>query len=134
MAAGLLEFDMRSRLNTLIRLLFSFACLWGVLAGVMVLTTAGAMMVTESNGITTSRNLSWVEMQGAWGVAILVIFAALYYGPLHFFLRERRGLSGLFAAAGCILTLLAGFSIGGYYFVGGVALLLGLLLLPFNRG
>lgn len=124
---------MRSHLNTLVRLLFTFACLWGLLASVMVLTTAGGSMVTESNGVTTTRSLSWVEMQGAWGVIILLIFTSLYYGPLHFFLRNRRGLSGLFAAAGCVLTLLAGFSIGGYYFIGGVALLLGLLLLPFNR-
>lgn len=123
---------MRSHLNTLVRLLFTFACLWGVLASIMVRATAGGSMVTESNGITTTRNLSWVEMQGAWGVAILLIFAFLYYGPLHFFRRNQLGLSGLFAAAACILTLLAGFSIGGYYFVGGVALALGLTLLPFS--
>jgi hypothetical protein len=114
-------------------LFFTFACLWAVLAGLAVLITAGGSVVIEGNDVSTAQHMSWVEMQGAWGVIILFIFAALYYGPLHFYLRKQRGLSALFAAAAIVLTGLAGFSIGGYYFIGAIGLLLGLVSLPFSR-
>jgi hypothetical protein len=124
---------MRSVATTLTRLLFTFASLWGLLAGLAVLVTAGGTVVIEGNDVSTAQHIGWVEMQGAWGVIILLVFAALYYGPLHFYRRGRRGLSAVFALAAVALTGLAGFSIGGYYFIGGLALLLGLLLFPFNQ-
>lgn len=124
---------MRSLPATLTRVLFTFASLWGLLAGLAVLVTAGGTVVVEGNDVSSAQRIGWVEMQGAWGVIILLIFAALYYGPLHFYRRGQRGLSALFALAAVALTGLAGFSIGGYYFIGGLAFLLGLLLLPFNQ-
>jgi hypothetical protein len=115
--------------------LFAFAVLWGVVAGIGVFTTAGGSMVAGSPGQPPQvREVSWYQMQGWWGIAILIIFAALFYAPWHFLRRGSAWTAALFALVGILLTLLTGFSIGGYYFIGAVGLLLGLLTLPFAAG
>jgi hypothetical protein len=112
--------------------LFAFALLWGIVAGVAVFTTAGGSMVSEGMGAPPQvRQISWYEMQGWWGIAILFIFAALFYAPWHFLRRGSRWTAALFAFVGVVLTLLTGFSVGGYYFIGALALLFGLLTLLF---
>lgn len=124
----------RKLLGALPRWLFALAAVWAVIASVLVFTTAGGSMVAESNGGAPQvQQLSWYEMQGLWGVAILFIFAALFYAPWHFLRRDQRGWAAVFAVAGVLLTFLTGFSIGGYYFPGAVALLAGLIALPITR-
>jgi hypothetical protein len=114
--------------------LFAFAAAWGLIASLAVFFTAGATQVTESNGAPQQVvHLSWYEAQGWWGIAILLIFAALFYAPLHFMRRGQRGWAAIFAAAGIVLTVLTGFSVGGYFFIGALGLLGGLLSLPFSR-
>lgn len=126
---------MRIFLGRLPRLFFGFAMLWGVVAGILVFTTAGGSMVAESSGVPAEvQQISWYEMQGWWGVAILFIFAALFYGPWHFLRRGSKWMAALFAVVGVILTAITGFSVGGYYFIGAVALQLGLPTLPFAKG
>lgn len=117
---------MRAFLSRLPALLFALAAILGLLAGLAVLLTAGATQVSETNGgpqIIT--HLNWVESQGAWGVIILFIFGALYYAPYRFYTRGRRGMVLLFVAASVVLTLLASFSIGIYYWPAALAALLG---------
>lgn len=126
---------MREFLGKLPRGFFAFAMLWGVVAGIAVFTTAGGAAVAEGTDMPAQvQHISWVEMQGWWGVAILFIFAALFYGPWHFLRRGSKWMAALFAVAGIVLTLLTGFSVGGYYFIGAAALQLGLLTLPFAAG
>ncbi|MCW5874731.1 MAG: hypothetical protein KIS88_08830 [Anaerolineales bacterium] len=124
--------NLRSAFQQTPRFLFTFAAASAVLASLAVLFTAGATQVSVTNGTETISQLSWLEAQGWWGLAILVIFSALYFGPAYFYSRGRRGMVILFSAASVVLTILAGFSIGIFYYVAALALLLALLLLPFT--
>lgn len=120
---------MRSFLPALPKWLFSIAALWAVVSGFIIFFFSGATSITVTSESTTQvvRHLNWYESQGWWGVAILFIFAALYYGPLHFYNRGRRGMVVLFGLVAIVLSLLAGFSVGGFYLPGALALLLGQL-------
>jgi hypothetical protein len=130
-----IEVGMKSaRFPEIIRILFALAALWALLAGLVILLIPMGTRVTEtlsSSGAseTTVRQLSWFESQGWWGIWILVAFAALYYGPFHFFRRGSRALAALFAVAAILITVLAGFSVGLFYVPAAIALLIGLVLL-----
>ena len=82
--------------------LFVFSTIWALVAGVVILLIPMGTSVTETAigseaAEINVRQLSWFESQGWWGIWILVAFATLYYGPLHFFRRGSRGLAALFA-------------------------------------
>lgn len=121
----------------IIRYLFIFAAIWGVLAGLFILfvpmgTSVSVTVTSNGVGDTTITHPSFFEMQGWWGVGILIAFAALYYGPFHFFRRGSRALAALFAVAAIVLTVLAGFSIGLFYLPAALMLLVGLILVSFS--
>ena len=122
----------------IVRYLFTFSAIWALLAGVVIFLTLGGTSVTEivttdDLGEQSVTQISYFEMQGWWGIWILIAFAALYYGPFHFYRRGSRALAALFAIVAIILSILAGFSIGSFYFPAALALLVGLILLPFTK-
>lgn len=125
---------MRAFISRLPAFLFTMAAAFGLLASLAVFLTAGATQVSQVNGgPQTITHLNWVEAQGTWGILILLIFSALYYAPLRFYTRGQRGMALLFVAASVLLTLLASFSVGVYYWLAALAALLGaaaLLLQP----
>jgi hypothetical protein len=114
--------------------LFRFGSLWAILAGFIIFFYSGAGSVSASSesGVQIVRHLSWLESQGWWGVAILIIFALLFYAVLHFYQRGRLAWTLIFGLAVITLSVLAGFSIGAVYWPGSFAVLIGLLLLPFQ--
>lgn len=114
-------------------LLFAAAALLAVLASLLILFTGSATQVSVTNGVETVTQLSWLEAQGWWGLAILLIFSAFYSAPAFAFARGRRGLAVLFAAASVILTILASLSIGSFYYPAAVAVVLALLVLPLTH-
>lgn len=125
---------MRPLLANAPRLLFTAAAAGAVLASLVVLFTAGATQVSAtSDGTQTITQLSWLESQGWWGLAILLIFSALYFAPAYFFARGRRGMAVLFSAAAVVLTILASFTIGIFYYIPALALLLALAAMPFSQ-
>ena len=127
-----------SRLPQVTRILFALAAIWAVLAGLAIFfipmgtSVTATVTSTGSSETTITTPISFFEMQGWWGIWILIAFAALYYGPLHFYRRESRALAALFAVVAITLTLLAGFSIGPFYLPGGLTLLVGLVLFLFS--
>lgn len=116
---------MRAILSRMPSFLFTFAAASGLLASVLVLLTGGGTQVSVTNGVQTTQNLSWFQSQGWWGIVILVIFSAAYIGPWYFHRRGHRGLAALLIAAAIVLTLLASFSIGMFYWLAALAALLG---------
>ncbi len=120
------------------RLLFILAAVWSVIAGLFIFFTFGATSVTvvTESGTSTSEQttsyFSWYESQGWWGVTILVIFALLFYGVLHFYQRGSTIWTVIFGIVAITLSVLAGFSIGTVYWLGSLAVLIGLLMLPFQ--
>lgn len=115
------------------RILFTFAAIWALLAGLVIFFVPMGMSVsaTHEGGVTAPTLVSFFDMAGWWGVWIPIAFAALYYGPLHFYRRGSRALAATFTVAAIILSVLAGFSIGSFYFPAALALLVGLVLLLF---
>jgi len=114
--------------------LFILAAVWSVIAGLFIIFTFGATSVTvvTESGASTTSYLSWYQSQGWWGIAILIIFALLFYGVLHFYQRGSTIWTVIFGIVAITLSVLAGFSIGTMYWLGSLAVLLGLLLLPFQ--
>lgn len=119
-----------SRLSTITRALFLIAAILAVVASMFIFFFAGGWEVTATTeGPGVERQLSWFESQGWWGIAILFIFSALYYGPLRFFDLGRYGMVYLFGITAIGLTILAMFSVGGIFIFSGIFVLLGLILL-----
>lgn len=115
-------------MNRIARALFVTAAVLALLSSLVVYFSAGATEVSEtSNGLQTVRHLTWFEAQGWWGIAILFIFSALYYGPLRFHQRGRSWMVILFGLVAISLTFLAMFSIGLLYLPSALSVLFGLL-------
>jgi hypothetical protein len=94
------------------KLLFVAAGLWSLVAGARVALAPGmAQQVTASGQVgvngevetqneVTTEQVSWYEMQGAWGIVILLIFAGLYGGAAALAqARARDGKTGRHPAA-----------------------------------
>ena len=123
--------------------LFGLAAIWSVIAGFIIFFAFSATSVTTvaetpiggdpRSAQRTISHLSWYEAQGWWGVAVLFIFAILFYGVLHFYLRGKLGWTVAFGVVAITYSVLALFSIGTVYWPGSLAVLLGLILLPFTH-
>jgi hypothetical protein len=128
---------MKKFLNLMGRFLLIFSAVWAVGASALILLTPQTIhgqVATQENGepqtVTEfTRQLSWYQVQGLWGVIVLVIFAGLYAGAAVFLLRGKFAFGLIFAVLSLGLTLLAGFSVGLYYMPAGLALLVGMGLL-----
>ena len=77
-----------------------------------------------------TRQQSWYEAQGRWGVLVLVIFAAFYVLALPVAWRgNSKGLI-IMAVFAIALSVISAFSIGAAYLPAALGLLAGSLLLP----
>jgi len=122
-----------SRLHSAARVLLLIAAILAPAASVFIFFFSGGTQVTETaGGAVTERQLSWYESQGLWGIAILFIFSALYYGPLRFFENGRLAMVYIFGLAVIALTILAMFSIGLFYLPSGLFVLLALVLIALD--
>ena len=82
---------------------------------------------------TFTREQSWYEAQGLWGVCVLAIFAGLYLLAVRLAWRGRYAALATLSAIAITLSILAGFSIGGAYVPAALGLLVGTLLLLSSR-
>lgn len=123
-------------MHSVIRLLLTLAAVWAIIAGFFIFFAIGGMQATElanGEGQPIIVPISWFESQGWWGLAILFIFATLFYGPLHFYNRKQIALTVTFGIVAMVISILSGFSIGNIYWPGSLALLIGLVLLLFRK-
>jgi hypothetical protein len=82
---------------------------------------------------TTVRQLSWYQAQGTWGVMIVLIFAVVYALPYFLSSKDFLALAAHFALLALVLTWMAIFSIGPYYFPSAGALILSYMALGVAR-
>jgi hypothetical protein len=80
-----------------------------------------------------SRQPSWYEAQGAWGVIVLIIFALLYSSIAILALRNRLIALSIAISLALLLTYLAGFTIGGFYIPALLMVVVGWLVLCLAR-
>ena len=128
---------MKRYLDPLVKALFALAAAWSVIAGLWIAftpQTVHSITATQQGAdpaatLETTAKVSWYQVQGVWGIAILLIFAALYSLPAIFMWRGKRLPSGVLTVLALVLTFLAGFSIGGFYLPAALIALLGLIVL-----
>ena len=113
----------------LYRIPFLLAAMWAVGAGIYLLlspTVIQVIVVRPASSWTTladgsqtieelSRQSSWYEVQGVWGVIVLLIFALLYSSTALLASRKRLVALAIASSLALMLTVLAGFSIGLLY-------------------
>lgn len=124
-------------LAKIIRLLFTVAAVFALVAILVIVLTPGGYSVTtegtEGGSITTTETLTFYEMQGPWGVFILFVFAALYYGVVHFYNLGKKWMAALFGTISIVMTVLALLSIGAFYSLSALLVLIGMVLMPFDN-
>jgi len=109
--------------GNLYRIPFLLAAIWAIGAGIYLLlspTVIQEIVATSSaDGSQTieelSRQVSWYEVQGVWGVIVLLIFALLYSSTALLAMRSRIVALAIASSLALMLTVLAGFSIGFLY-------------------
>ena len=119
--------------NRLRRLPFVFAALWSIGASINLLLTPSTVQEVIAESVASgsesigqvSRQVSWYEAQGLWGVFVLIIFALLFSSIGVFATRNRYSMLALFSLLAMTLTFLAGFSVGPMFFPAVLAVALG---------
>ncbi|MCH8877534.1 MAG: hypothetical protein IIA89_12035 [Chloroflexi bacterium] len=100
-------------------------------------TIQEVVATTSANGSQTieelSRQASWYEVQGVWGVVVLLIFALLYSSTAYLALRNRLVALAIASASALMLTVLAGFSIGPLYIPALLMVVVGWLTLGLGK-
>ena len=115
----------------LYRIPFLLAAMWAIGAGIYLLLSPTVIHqvivvrptivlgLTSADGSQTieelSRQSSWYEVQGVWGVIVLLIFALLYSSTALLASRKRLVALAIASSLALMLTVLAGFSIGLLY-------------------
>lgn len=128
-------------MDKLKRILFVFAAVWSVGASLYWLlspvTIHEITAQSSANGSSpveeTFRQASWYQVQGVWGVAVLVIFALLYIAAAVFAVRGRHIPLAAASLIALVITYLAGLSIGALYLPAAFAVLAGWLVIGLNR-
>ncbi|MCI0891813.1 MAG: hypothetical protein J4N65_04530, partial [Chloroflexi bacterium] len=75
----------------------------------------------------------WYEVQGVWGVVVLLIFALLYSSTAYLASRNRLVALAIASASALMLTILAGFSIGPLYIPALLMVVVGWLTLGLGK-
>jgi len=75
-----------------------------------------------------TRQQSWYEAQGLWGVLGLVIFSGFYLLALRVAWKGKYRALAVMGVVAIALSVVTGFSVGGAYLPSAVGLLIGALL------
>jgi len=92
-------------------------------------TVSGGSESVEASTLTKS----WYQVQGIWGIFVLVLFAGLYVVALYLAWRSAYLALAILSLVALTLSYLAGFSIGLFYLPSVVGLLIGTVLLWLSR-
>ncbi|MCH7611689.1 MAG: hypothetical protein IIB10_13515 [Chloroflexi bacterium] len=128
-------------IDRLYRIPFLLAALLAIGASIYFLlsptTIQEFVATTSANGSKTieelSRQASWYEVQGVWGVVVLLIFALLYSSTAYLASRNRLVALAIASASALMLTILAGFSIGPLYIPALLTVVVGWLTLGLGK-
>lgn len=118
-----------------------FAALWSIGASLYLLLTpipvreiiAGSASTGSESVEQVTRQVSWYEAQGLWGVLVLIIFTLLFSSIGVLATRARYVSLAIFSLLATALTFLAGFSIGPLYFPAVLAVVAGWILLGLGK-
>ncbi len=80
-----------------------------------------------------TRQQSWYETQGLWGVIVLVIFGGFYLLAFRVAWRGKYRALAIMGVVAVALSIVSGFSIGAAYLPAALGLFIGALLLLSSR-
>ena len=80
-----------------------------------------------------TRQQSWYEAQGLWGVIVLVIFSGFYLLALRVAWRGKYRALAVMGVVAVALSIVTGFSIGAAYLPAALGLFIGALVLLSSR-
>ena len=75
-----------------------------------------------------TRQQSWYEAQGLWGVLLIVIFGGFYLLALRVAWKGKYRALAVMGVVAIALSIVTGFSVGGAYLPSALGLLIGALL------
>ena len=125
----------------LVRIPFLFSALWSIGVGLYLLLTPQTIIeqvaVSTPGSTETSeeivRQVSWYQVQGLWGVIVLVVFAVLFILIGIFVFTQRLIAAAITSLLAVGLVYLAGLSIGPLYLPALLGVVVGWAFLGFAR-
>jgi hypothetical protein len=119
------------------KIIVAVAAAWAVGASLYIIfspvTISGvtATLRRDSSEVVEvfTRQQSWYEAQGLWGVLVLVIISGFYLLALRVALRGNYKALMVMGIVAVMLSIVAGFSIGAAYLPSALGLCIGALLL-----
>ena len=119
------------------KLIVAIAAAWAIGASLYIFFAPITIVSTPSKLFrdstivveTITRELSWFEAQGPWGVFVLLIFSGLYVLAARLAWRSQYTRLTILSLIATAMSIIAGFSIGGIYLPAALGLLAGALIL-----
>jgi peptidoglycan/LPS O-acetylase OafA/YrhL len=131
----------RKRLVSTGKVIVAISATWALGVSIFIFSSpvsvhgVSGVMFRDSGTVveTFTREQSWYEAQGLWGVSWLVLFSGLYLLAVRLAWRGNiKALAGLSVTA-IALSVVTGFSIGGAYLPAAFGLLMGTLMFLLSR-
>jgi hypothetical protein len=119
------------------KLIVAIAAAWAIGASLYIFFAPITVVSTPSKLFrdstvvveTFTRELSWFEAQGLWGVFVLLMFAGLFLLAARLAWRSQYTALTILSLIAIAMSIIAGFSIGGIYLPAALGLLAGALIL-----
>jgi hypothetical protein len=118
------------------KFLVAMAATWAVGASLYVFSSPVSMhgvtglILRDSSTVveTFTREQSWYEAQGLWGILWLVVFSGLYLVAVRVAWRGNYIALAIVSVIAVALSIVTGFSIGGAYLPAALGLFIGTLM------
>ena len=118
------------------KLIVAIAAVWAVGASLYIFSSpvsvhgvTGLMLRDSSTVVETfTREQSWYEAQGLWGILWLVVFSGLYLVAVRVAWRGNHIVLAIVSVTAVALSIVTGFSIGGAYLPATLGLFIGTLM------
>ena len=118
------------------KLIVSIAAVWAVGASLYIFSSpvsihgvTGLTLRDSSTVVETfTREQSWYEAQGLWGILWLVVFSGLYLVAVRVAWRGNHIVLAIVSVTAVALSIVTGFSIGGAYLPAALGLFIGTLM------
>jgi hypothetical protein len=119
------------------KFLVVMAATWAVGASLYVFSSPVSMhgvtglILRDSSTVveTFTREQSWYEAQGLWGILWLVVFSGLYLVAVRVAWRGNYIALAIVSVIAVALSIVTGFSIGGAYLPAALGLFIGTLII-----
>ncbi len=118
------------------KLIVAIAATWAVGASLYIFSSPVSvhgvtdLMLRDSSTVVVAftREQSWYEAQGLWGILWLVFFSGLYLLAVRVAWRGNHIALAVMSVTAVALSIVTGFSIGGAYLPAALGLFIGTLM------